>query len=235
VRLDLPSKKVPGFILLFLIVDSALVLLYLLDWKVGGLFWKVGALLDPNGYADLVNWYVSMKLFLIACGFAVFARHTLDWRHKGSWILPLFPLVFAALSFDEVVQISTWLGYKSGRFLPASLLVGGSPLQREIILGSAAALGTLAVALAYCVACYTRDEWGIRLKFLLGGLVFASAVALEVRSAVVPINTPRGALQVAYEELGALLGTTLILWATYDLLVAHRLTVDASRRASVQP
>jgi hypothetical protein len=230
----LPSKRVPGFIVLFLVADSGLVLLYLVDWKIGGLYWKLNALVDPKGYADLVNWYSSMKLFLIACLFALFARCKIATQVNVSWLLPLFPLVFAALSFNEIAQISTWLGYKSARFLPASLLQGGTAVQREIILGLAAALSVLALALAYCLARYTRDRWDIRLKYVVGLLALVGSVAVESALRVVPMNTPRGALRVASEELGTLLGATLILWATYDLLVAHRLTLDAGRRDQPQ-
>ncbi len=214
----------PALVLLFFIADCALVVPYLVAWKIGGLYWKLGALVDLGGKANLVSWYSSMQLFLIAALLGVFAYYKLERRNKASWLLPVLPIVFAAMSFEEIADIHDWLAYKSAVLFPVGFFARDMLYYRDLALIGGPALAALLAALGVCLRQYLRGTTGIATKYVVG-LTVLVACGVDVFPAAA--GGARRVLQVSLQELGQMVGMTLMLWATHDLLAAHEVSLPA--------
>jgi hypothetical protein len=213
-------KKVPLLILFFFIGDLALALLYLLNWGLHQPFQKINLLLDLDGEANLPTWYSSMQLFLIAGLLAIFACLKFDKQNKASWTLMLWPLVFAALSMDEVVEIHEWLGGKSDFLLP-----GGT--RRYTIFWSTGIwmflLGVpfflFMLGMIYSFKKFLGGRLPVITKLLMGLLIFAgSAVGIEIAANFTANASAGHVIEIFCEELGEMIGETFFLWAAYELL-----------------
>jgi hypothetical protein len=216
--------------------DLVVVLAYLADWGVGGfswnhgLRWKLAALVDLNGQNNLLTWYSSVQLCLTAFLLAVFAYLKCDKRTKASWLLPLLPLVFTLLSFEQVAMIHQWLAFKSGRVFASAFAAMSTLYLRNIVILFFVALGALAVACAYGLKPYFEGRRPVIAKYFIGSLVlFGCTVGIGPDTVWrwLPRSQALRVFQISLRELGKLAGVTITMWATYDLLVSHSITLTA--------
>ena len=209
-------RRVPGFILFLFVADGGLVLAYAADWALGGQSARVTTLLDPKGTSNLVAWYASMQLFLLACLLASFARDKLDWRTKRSWLLPLLPVVVVALSFEQIADLHKWYILRSGGLLSRGIV-------HELL--TVLALAALAATAGSCLRPYVRGHRHIGATYVLS-MILLGVAGIGVRWAVVWLPPQPGVrlLAVCGEALGELVSVTLMLWATHELLRAHRVS-----------
>jgi len=80
---------------------------YLGNILLGHPFRFLTHMIDLDGEANLPAWHSSIKLFLLALLLAFFGyREFKRSSDRASWRFLLMSAVFAALSLDEVAQIS---------------------------------------------------------------------------------------------------------------------------------
>lgn len=216
-------KRVPAFILIFFVCDMALTFVYLLDWGLRRPFATITLLIGLDDEANLPTWYSSIQLFGVATFLAIFASAKLAKQNILSWTLLLWPFMFLALSIDETAQIHEYLGWKSDILLPGGSRKNSLFPQTGIwmfLFGIPCLL--FMESLLYSLKKYLRGNCHVTRLFFAAVIVYVgSATGLEVVDNFVPANGWLHVLQVCFEELGEMIGTTLFLWASYELLNAH--------------
>ena len=212
-------ERAPAFVIWFLIADVLLTVGYLLDWWAGGRSAKLTALLDLDGDANLVAWYLSMQLFLLAFFLAIFAGRYVEKHAKTSWLLLIWPLIFAVWSFEEITGVRKWLIFKLDRRFPFGL-----PGSHEAAATGLIFVGLLVLGSAYWLRRYVSAR--VARRYLLGILLLiAPAATVHVVGGAISSSAGLRVLGVCAVRLGELLGVTIVLWATYELLAAHDLSV----------
>lgn len=219
-------------------IPVPVVLLFALEALLG-LLHVVFASLFPDlhpGLNDLFNlyrenniptWFSSVQLALVGVVFGLFA-----WaqRQKGdmAWPMVLAALAFLFLSLDEVAQIHEKIGMVSDVLLP------GGDRTNTVFWRSGIwmfLLGPLLLG-AFWLWWKAANRWlnGFphRGKFIAGMLLFVLAATVpEILSNFVTSHSLRLML-VLVEELGEMVGVTLILWGTYELCVFHQVPVPVN-------
>ncbi len=217
-RLDPLARLVRAFFA----VDCGLCIAYLANAAAGEPFWKITTLLDLEGENNIPAWYSSMQLFVVACLFGLFARASFDRRQWRSWLLALFPLILLAMSCDEIAQVHEWLGEKSDVLFASGSRLGSRFWYTGVWMFVIGVPFTLGVGLLFLqLTAFFRQSPGATIKFLAGLLVFAgSAVGVEALANFTLSGTLARTAQVSCEEFGEMLGVTIWLSATCDLLRA---------------
>jgi hypothetical protein len=184
-------------------------------------------LVDIDGEASIANWYSSMKLFLIGALFLVLALDKIKRERPSSWLLVGFPLVFFAMSADEVVQFHEWLGWRSDMLLPGDSREG-THFQATGIWMFVIALPFFALLLTASLAMrrYFLPGRGFLSKILAGiGVLAGGAAGVEFLANLVPESETLGFhIQVFAEELLEMWGASLILWGVSLILVSGSLS-----------
>lgn len=207
-------KSTSALIIPFFAIDIALALAFVISMN-----WRIGPLhhfFDLNREGNLPTWYSSIKLSLVGFCFLILAKIVVGKDRRAEWMLFIMALSFFALSLDEVAQIHEHLGDASDALLP-----GGT--REQTIFSETGIwmflLGIPFLAFMLFAAMTLRHYLGypqtIR-KFVIGLVVFTGSAVGDVLS-----NFTYGGLgffQVLTEELGEMLGVSIILWASLDLL-----------------
>jgi hypothetical protein len=179
---------------------------------------------DLDKELNLPSWYSSTQLFLIAVLLLVFAITQFSRRDLASWTLPLAAALFLFLSLDEDAsiheQFGTWLDTVVGSRKGTVFWKTGMWM-----MVCAPAFLLLIAGMGLAIRKHFKGRRGILLKFIAGLAIFVgSAAGIEILSNFVAWNGSKaGRLQVLCEEVGEMVGATIILWATYDLLRSHRI------------
>ena len=229
-------KNLPPLILFFFICDLTLALLYLGNWWLLQPFHKINLLLDLDGEANLPTWYSSMQLFLVGGLLAIFAYGKFDKRDKASWLLIVWPLVFVALSIDEVVTIHEWLGGKSDILLP------GGTRQHTMFWSTGIWMFLLGppfflfmLGLIFSLKKYLGGRPEVITKLYTGLLIFIGAAAgVEFLANAVPNESAGHIIEIFCEELGEMIGETFFLWAAYALLQSYNFSNNTFSNSPTQ-
>ena len=212
-------KKMPPLILFLFGADLAFGLLYLVN---AGLHWpfpEIMPMLNLDGEANLPTWYSSMQLLIVAGLLALFALNRVKKKDRQSWSLLLWPLIFVFLAMDEIVGLHEWLGMVSDALLP-----GGS--RRNTLLAYTGVwmflLGIPFLLLMFTLLAslkkYLREQPAVSKKLLWGLIIFiGAACGIEIFSNFVSHTGKFYVLEVFSEELGEMLGETLLVWAAFEL------------------
>ena len=213
------GDSTPTFVLVLLLADVALVLGYLIDWRFGSRFWKATALLDLEGDANLAAWYLSVQLFLLAVLLTILAGYQREKHVKTYVLLCFLPALLAAWSFEEIAQTHKWLIYKVYRWFPFESV----NLQlKEVTL-----LSLISVAICLLIAGVLSRNLLVgqrrpTTRFLIGILLMVGpAIAIHVLDGWLPA-TPGARVGCGMQAtLSELLGITMMVWATFELLLAN--------------
>jgi hypothetical protein len=224
------QRRIPVLISIFFTIDLALATAYAFDYLAGQPYGLVTRLLDLGREGNLPTWYSSVQWFSVAALLAIFGRVNFRISHLNSWPLLMLPMVFLAFSMDEVAAVHERLGNKLDIFLP-----GGS---RQNTVFSTTGIWMFVIGfpfiafvgvLSLSLRTYFRDAPGAFIKIVLGvAITLAGALGIETIANFVGSNSAQTILQVISEELCEMLGSTIVLWGSYDLLYRYRftLTVD---------
>ena len=215
--------RLPLLILVFILIDVSLGLGYIINEIVERPSVKLTMLLDLDNESNLPTWYSSIQWFCVAIMLGLFAHSNFWLAQRRSWLLPVLPLVFLALSVDEVARIHEWIGERSEILLP-----GGSrantPLPETGIWMFVVGVPFLAafVWLISSLRMYFQDTPNALIKVFAGMLITLSgAIGFETLTNLVVPGSMYGILQVFLEEFCEMLGGTIVLWGSYELLLAH--------------
>jgi hypothetical protein len=215
---------VPPLVLAFFIADVLLGALYVMS-RVGSrlqlLSEPVISYVDLDRELNLPSWYAAAQLFLIGLLLAVFAGAQFVRRQRDAWAVALAGLAFLFLSIDEATLLhenfSKWLDARFGarRSGPFHLTGYWMLICAPLFLGIIALLGFAARRLF-------AGRWKILRLYVAAVAVFVFAAAgIESVSNFIPPYTHLSRLAVMLEEVGEMIGGTMILWATLELLRSH--------------
>ncbi|HEY0868744.1 MAG TPA: hypothetical protein VGE01_15280 [Fimbriimonas sp.] len=228
---DFPFQA-PLTVRLLFVVDLALGAAY----GVSHLVAKPGSLLrmflDLDGERNLPTWYSSIQLFLIAFCFARLAKRHVVWLHRVPWPAVLMSAGFCFLSLDEFSQIHEGIGH----FYLDRMVIGADRSESTLgvtgvwpfILGPILLLGL--ILMARVIHGLVKAAWVTTLLFMAGAVLFVgSAAGVGLLANVVPPDMKH--VQILFEEVGEMMGATLMLWASLRVLVRER---RAARKARLQ-
>ena len=187
--------------------------------------------LDLDGESNLPTWYSSVQWFCVAGLLAIFSIRNFSFSQKRSWLLLALPLVFLGLSLDEVAMIHEQIGGRSDAFLPGGSRANTLFIKTGIwmfLLG--VPFAALVAGLMISTRTYFRRTPDAFVKLCLGMTVtLVGAVGIETLSNFTARNSAYAMLQVLAEEVCELLGSTIILWGSYELLAGHRFEIKIDR------
>ncbi len=183
---------------------------------------------------NLPTWYSSSQLLGVALLLMLFAYQRMQHMGRFDWRLLLPPAFFLFLSLDETASIHERMGE------------GLEMLLSYLSVGTGMRVGTWTLICAplfliglYIVGRITRPFWAehpsVKWKLIIGlGVAFVSAVGGELIMAAVPPDSIAEKAETFFEELGEMVGVTILVWAAWDLLnkTGNPLTRLAASKAS---
>ena len=202
-------------------IDLALGMAYILNELAGRPYVRLTAFLDLGKEGNLPTWYSSIQWFCVAILLGIFAHRNFSLSQRKSWLLLTLPLLFLVLSLDEVAQIHEWLGKMSDMLLP-----GGS--RKNTLFSQTGiwmfAIGVpflaLFVVLILSLRIYFQRVPGAFAKIFLGTLfMLAGTIGIETLTNFITPGSVFGVLQVLSEEFCEMLGGTIVLWGSYELVI----------------
>lgn len=216
----LARVRIPPLILVLFAIDLAIGLAYVLNYLAGRPYRPLSLLLDLNGECNLPSWYSSVQWFGVAALLGLFAHRNFDRSSPRSWLLIVMALVFLGFSFDEVVQIHEAVGKRTDALLP-----GGT--RQDTVFSRTGiwmfVLGIPFVAffvwLTLSMRIYFQRAPGALVKLLAGtGIFLAAATGIEALSNFVTPGSGYDALENFLEEGLEMVGSTIVLWGSYEVL-----------------
>lgn len=216
-------SRVPAFVLVLFGINLALGVLYIANYYAGQPVPKLNSFLDLNGEHNLPTWYSSVQWFSVAALLGLFAYRHLHRYALRSWMLAMLPLVFLAMSLDEVAEIHEWIGQKSDVLLP------GGDRQHSVFSYTGIWMFVLGVPffvifslMVYSVRHYFLAAPGALFKVFLGMVILlVGALGIETISNFVDRDETVGVFTILFEEVFELFGVTVVLWGSYELLDRH--------------
>lgn len=225
----------PLLVKISFIADIAITLLYVTNYLLGQPSDLLTKMVDLAGEKNLPTWYSSSKLFLVGFMLAIFVYPRFRERETGRWALLLVPIIFFMLSLDEFVSFHEWLGLKFDGLLLSDSRQDSLFFRTGIwmfVLGPVFIVFML--LLGWSAKRYLLERPPILKKFLTGLIVFiGSAAGIEAISNFPIYSDAAKVTEVVFEELGEMVGVTILLWATCDLLYAYNGNLMTSTNLSL--
>lgn len=221
-----PAKKagrIPSLILVFFVIDLGFGLAYLGDYLAGRPSRMLTGFFDLDREANIPAWYSSIQWFCVALLLGIFANRHVSLSRPKSWPIAALSLVFLVISVDEVAVIHEQIGGLSDRLLPGASR-GNIVFSRTgiwmFLLG--VPLVVLLLKLILLVRPYFRRAPRALVKMFLGvAIALVGAIGIEILSNFVTQGSANSVLQVLAEEMWEMLGGTITLWGSYELLQAN--------------
>jgi hypothetical protein len=138
--------------------------------------------------------------------------------------------LFYVLSLDEFAQMHERIGSRASDFF------GAWPVTAEVNWSLRVWVALFVPALLAAVAIIWRGvrpflagRPRIARRFLLGfGIFVGSAAGIELLYNLMSPDSIGVYVEILFEEVGEMIGVTLLLWAAYELLVSHGLRPTVS-------
>lgn len=228
-------KECRGLIACFFGADVFFVAAYLFLFLYGN---PIGSdqpgMFDLDGEGNVPAWYSSMKLLAVGLCLYLFGRLILQKDRLAGWLILAAAALFAYLSLDEGAVLHEKFGNRLT--LLATGGVGRTDTPFEITGLWMVFFGPpLLLALVGGIVFLRRRlsiPYGVFAKALAGAIIFVIAAA----PGDILVNYVTGdahIIQTAVEELGEMVGVTLILWAAMTLLAQQRPVVVAEATAAM--
>lgn len=231
------TSRPPGVVLLALAGDVLLVGISLHNALFGAPFHKFGVLFDVDAESNLPTWYSSMQLFVVSLMLGLAALRGFVRSSFQSWLFLMLPAMFLLFSVDEVAMIHDWLGHKLDTLSPL-FDRRGTAFALTGFWGVAIGIPCLIAAVGLVLSARRLFPTSPRAyrKVLLGSIIFISAAAgVDAVQNVVAPATPLYVITTHAEEFLELLGSTLVLWGAWDLLISLNCAIYLDRREPVRP
>jgi hypothetical protein len=219
-------RSIPTPVRLLLLADIVMAALYILDAALAHRYRRFSRLVNLDGEANLPTWYSSSQLLVLGLLLGAFAV-VIDRRNSRSWPFVVLAALCLGMSLDEVARIHESIGNKSDVLLP-----GGS---REDSFFPRTGIWMFLLGLPFLLVVVLL--WRLSAPFLLGRervarlyrvafvVYITSVLGIEILSNFVSPGGLASVVQVVCEELGEMLGLTLLVWATVELLVSYDINV----------
>jgi len=211
---------IPRIILAALCFDFVLSVAFGVDFVLGHPVDRLSRFIDLDGEVNLPTWWASVQWFGVAACLWPFAVRNAARARASSGLLFLLPIIFALFSLDEVAKLHEGFGGVLDRFfldVPRTATSVSKTGVWFLLLGVpfVAAFALLIVALRPHLR---------RLPVAFGRLVlgmalfFTGAVGIEGLSNLVVQGSAFDTLQVLAEETFEFVGSTIVLWGSYELV-----------------
>lgn len=220
--------SIPWPVRVLLLADISMAALYILD---AALPYKLFTrLVDLDGEANLPTWYSSAQLLVLALLLGAFAVINRDSHVR--WSLFGLPALCLVLSLDEVAQIHEGLGLKSDVLLAVGAREDSVVVRTGIWMFLLGPPFLIVVALLWrAFVPFLQGRARVVRLYIVGFVVYAgSALGIEILANFVGPGGLASVVQVVCEELGEMLGVTLLVWATLELLASYDIRVRARDR-----
>jgi hypothetical protein len=189
---------------------------------------------DMDGEANIPAWYSSTKLLAVGLCLYVYGRLTLQKDRLAGWLILAAAALFAYLSLDEAAELHEKFGNRLT--LLATGGVGRTDTPFEITGLWMVFFGPpLLLALVGGIVFLRKRlsiPYAVFAKALAGAIIFVLAAG----PGDILVNYVTGdahIVQTAAEELGEMVGATLILWAAMTLLAQQRPMVVGEATAAM--
>lgn len=230
-------SRVPTVILVLFGINLALGILYIANYYAGQPVSKLNTFLDLNGEHNLPTWYSSIQWFSVAALLGLFAYRHLRPLSLRSWMLAMLPLIFLAMSLDEVAEIHEWVGLKSDALLP------GGDREHTVFSYTGIWMFLLGVPffvifslMVYSLRHYFLATRGALYKMFFGVVIMlAGALGVETISNFVTLDESVGVFTILSEELFEMFGATVVLWGAYELLDRHGFSIVQKKSLADSP
>lgn len=178
--------------------------------------------------ANVPTWWSSAQLLMVGVLLSILAYRLIAMRQPRAWLMTLPALLFLFLSMDEVATIHEEIGHRWG---PESLRTG-----MWVVIAAPIFLIALAV-IVRSVWPFLRGRTKVIRLYALGfGVALFSAVGLELVANLVPDQSLQVHVLVLLEEVGEMMGVTLMLWASVEWVASfgiRLLAVDTEHHVAV--
>jgi hypothetical protein len=222
--------RIPTLILVFIMIDISLGLGYMVNELVGRPYPILTLQLDLNRESNLPTWYSSMQWFCVAIFLGLFAHSKFKLQQKRSWLLVVIALLFLALSVDEVARIHEWVGGKTEILLPGGdrantvfpvtgiwMFVIGIPFLAAFVW------------LIFSIRIFFQHNRAAFIKLFVGMLItLGGALGFETLTNFVAPGSMYEILTVFSEEVCEIIGGTVVLWGSYELLLGPGFTLASA-------
>lgn len=227
----MPRVRIPVLIVAFFILDLMLGIAFMISEMTDHSYGKLKVFLDLGSEGNLPTWFSSIQWFCVAVLLGIFAQRNFQISRKKSWLLVLLPLVFLALSLDEVAQIHEWLGGMSDKYLP------GASRQNTMFSHTGIWMFVIGVpfvglfiVLILTIRTYFSRNFSVLVKITLGmSVMLAGSIGIETLSNFIASNSVKATIGVFLEELCEMIGGTIVLWGSYELLFNHGFAIKLER------
>ena len=175
---------------------------------------------DLNGEMNLPSWYSAAQLALIGALLVVFASVQLRRGARAAWVVMLGGVAFLFLSLDEMTSLHEHFGYWLDR-LRHRRETAFEETGFWMLICAPLFLSALAL-LGLGARRFLRGRRAVVMKLVLGAAIYVVAAAgVEALSNfVVPQGTGARVL-VLLEEVGEMIGATVMLWGVLELMKSH--------------
>lgn len=232
-----PFDSMPTPIRFLLAADVTMIALFLLDNLAGHPNWKLSEWVNLERESNLPTWYSSCQLLILGLLLTLFAH---SQRRLGTTRVSFFAgaVLCVAMSLDEVAQVHEWVGVVSDTFLSGGTREGSLLHSTGIWMFILGVPFLMVSALLWRGFTTALQERGSVRRLYLGGFILYVASALGVEL-LVNFVTPGWStmVQVVAEEFGEMVGVTLLVWATVELLASYdiHLRIGENRLTSIPP
>ena len=230
-------RVIPPLILVLFAADVVIGAAALVQFEIRAHFGRshLLSLFALGNERNFGTWYSSLQLAtngaLLLVLAAALTRHAATPRTRA-WLMPwiwLPGMLFLAMSADEALELHEWVANAIGVRVPQ--------LSRDVPLFHKTGLWMVPLVPAFLAALFfiaraARPIWTGRrdvVRLYLAGFVMFLLAAAGIE--LLGNFTPHGRVEnlvVTMEEVGELLGETLLLWATVALLRSHGLRLSFS-------
>ena len=225
------------FVRLLLLCNAAVLLAYIADAAIRTPSSEPSRMLDLDGEANLPTWYSSAKLLVLGLLLGIFAKDRIRTAGSlhGYGILLIMPALSLALSLDEVAMIHEWIGQLSDSLLPTGHRSATALSRTGIWMFLLGVPFLVVTALAWTRFIHVVHVNRRAVRLYLSGFAahVASALGTEILS-----NFVSGAAyvaQVATEEFGEMVGVTLMIGGSLELLRSYGIDVRSAQRPGQAP
>jgi hypothetical protein len=217
------ARRIPRVIVAFFALDAIVAALYLVAHATGPWPRGVSQFFDLNREGNLPTWFSSMQWLCVAALLGAFAWRLVRRAESGGRPLLALAFLFLCMSLDEVAQIHERLGLRSDRLLPSGTRAGGLfpytgiwmfVIGIPVLLLFFVAIRSAATRLRRSPGAFARIAIGLSLT-AVGAMMFDLIGNLMFYR--------RGTAFPVIEESLEMLGATVVLWGSLELLRAHGL------------
>lgn len=227
-------NPIPGTVKIFLLADITIAVLYVLDNVLNHPFEILTRLIDLDAEANLPAWYSSSQILFLGLLLSLFAFILRNRRPSPLLPAGVLSLICLALSLDEIAQIHEWLGNQSDKLLATGTRKSSFFGHTGIWMFLLGPVFLIAVTFLWRkLSPYLRGRGRVVRLYLLGfSMYVVSALGIEILANFVSSSQVNSVIQIVCEEFGEMMGVTLLIWATLELLASYDIRIQVGDRPS---